>query len=194
MVEWKKLFSRTILDRGKSCHSGGEVVGLHTEEGISYAAMLVGSELYRTSVTIRGGEIADLQCNCPFFRQPGIRCKHQAALLYAVEARAGAIMRDDEKSAARIAADCTAEEAEEFLRLAIDCKSLRCTAILLDRRAGGESIYSPDTFTLDDLPEDPFGPRPGEAAQGDNDPLRMLFGAETVRALRRQMEEDARQA
>ena len=190
MVAWKTLFSRSILERGKSCWSGGEVVGLHTEEGVSYAAMLVGSELYRTSVTIRGGEIADLQCNCPFFRKQGIRCKHQAALLYAVEARAGGIMRDDEKSAA----ECAPEDTEEFLRLAIDCRSLRCTAILLNRRAVGESRFSPDTFTLDDLPDDPFGPAAGEAAQGDNDPLRMLFDAELTEALHWQMEEDERQA
>ncbi len=176
MLNRKVLFSPSIYERGRDCEKDGAVVGLH-RAGTVWEAMVVGTELYRVQAQISRGEVISLICNCPHANK-GNRCKHMAAAFWALENRAGDCVNDDDAKLSKRVQTLPTDEAEFCLQLAIDCNSTRCTALLLNLKSEGDAQkFSPDEFTLDDLPDDALsGETPDR--QGDNAPLKLLFPEE----------------
>lgn len=81
-VYWEEAFTRTILTRGLEYYHTGKV---HLTESSheKYAATVSGSEEYEVSIQLAQGIVTKMQCNCPYAGD-GLRCKHMAAVLYAV--------------------------------------------------------------------------------------------------------------
>lgn len=176
MLIWNAGYEATILGRGKSCFRDGAVVGLHRGPQ-AWQALAVGTKLYRVGAGIERGRVAALQCNCPYAKQ-GHRCKHMAALFYALEARGQDVMNDDDAVLSGRVDALSSDETEELLQLAIDANSTRCTALLLNHKAAGNAPeFSLDEFTLDDLPADALAGR-AKDIQGDNGAMKLLFPEE----------------
>ena len=178
MINWKEtVMDYRLLSRGRSCFDEGGIVGLNRSFDGVWNAIAVGSELYRVNAQISNGKIADLSCSCPYATKYGIKqtCKHEAALFYAMETLAPGVLQDDDSVLSNTVNGMSADATENALQLAIDTRSTRCAAILLNHKNDvGNEQFSPDEFTLDDLPADAVGHYAD--VQGDNDPLRLLFG------------------
>lgn len=173
---WHSGFEGWILGRGKNCFKDGAVVGLH-RGALEWQALVVGTKLYRVSAGIERGRVTSLRCNCPYAKQ-GKRCKHMAALFYAMEAQGQAVLKDDDSALSDKLAVLSTDEAENLLQLAIDANSTRCTALLLNHKAEeGAPEFSLDEFTLDDLPAYALAGR-REEVQGDNGAMKLLFPEE----------------
>lgn len=97
VLTWKHLFEPHILARGEYYYFDGAVTKLEENDN-GYAAVVVGNDAYEVEIEIEGDEIVDMTCTCPYAAE-GNRCKHMAAVLYAVSAR------DDEEAAAAHAAE-----------------------------------------------------------------------------------------
>jgi len=83
-VKWDYLFSHLILSRGSQYYRKGQVQNL-VQNGSDYRAEVVGSVVYRVSVQLANERAPKLTCTCPY-AQEGKRCKHMAAVLYAIDA------------------------------------------------------------------------------------------------------------
>ena len=173
---WYTGFEGPILGRGKSCFKDGAVVGLHRGT-LEWQALVVGTKLYRVGAGMERGRVTSLRCNCPYAKE-GKRCKHMAALFYALEAKGTDILNDDDSALSGRLDRLFADEVETLLQLAIDVNSTRCTALLLNHKAAGDApAFSLDEFTLDDLPADALAGRT-EDRQGDNGAMKLLFPEE----------------
>ena len=181
-MRWQTLFSPTILGRGRNCFEDGEVVGLH-RDAEAWRALAVGTMIYRVETKIDQGSVTALACNCPHAKK-GNRCKHMAALFCALAEMGDDALRDDDQALSARLDALTPAEADALLQLAIDANSTRCTAVLLNHKSDGDApAFSPDEFTLDDLPPDALAA--GEIDhQGDNDPMKLLF-PEKIQAMRK---------
>ncbi|MBR1759205.1 MAG: SNF2 helicase associated domain-containing protein [Lachnospiraceae bacterium] len=84
-MNWKYLFERTRLDRGRRYYIDGRVTLREESEGL-YVANVFGSRIYRVEVRTKGDRVTSLSCNCPD-GAAGHRCKHIAAVLYAIDAK-----------------------------------------------------------------------------------------------------------
>ncbi len=83
---WEKHFSSQSLMRGKVYYDTGRVKDIEVlADGNIFKATVMGTEAYRVVVQISNNRIRALHCTCPFARD-GHNCKHEAALLYAIEA------------------------------------------------------------------------------------------------------------
>ena len=82
--DWRGLFAPWILERGKLYFESGAVLSIDkTEDG--YKAVVKGSEDYNVSIDVdECGEFIDADCDCPY-SEAGNYCKHEAAVLYAIE-------------------------------------------------------------------------------------------------------------
>ena len=173
---WYTGFEGPILGRGKSCFKDGAVVGLHRGT-LEWQALVVGTKLYRVGVGMERGQVTSLRCNCPYAKE-GKRCKHMAALFYALEARGQEVLNDNDSALSRKLDALSSDEAETLLQLAIDVNSTRCTALLLNHKAAGDTpTFSLDEFTLDDLPSDALAGRTQDI-QGDSGAMKLLFPEE----------------
>lgn len=83
MKNWKKLFSKTILDRGYGYYLEGAVEDISKEDD-AITATVSGTELYTVDIYLDNGEIYDMDCDCPY-AENGNNCKHMAAVLYELE-------------------------------------------------------------------------------------------------------------
>ena len=176
MLKWTDRFNDTILGRGRLLAKNGAVVGLHRSPP-DWRAMVVGTELYSVSVRIEKGQAVGTACSCPYAAH-GENCKHMAAVFYILGKRFPDIVTDDDAALTARLNTLSPDETEDALQFAIECGSTRCVVILLNRRsADGQLKFSPDEFTLDDIPEDML-PGAKADAQGDNDPMKLLFPEE----------------
>lgn len=82
--DWRGLFAPWILERGKLYFESGAVLSINkTEDG--YKAVVEGSEDYNVSIDVdECGEFIDADCDYPY-SEAGNYCKHEAAVLYAIE-------------------------------------------------------------------------------------------------------------
>lgn len=79
-------FSKTIQRRGKQYFEQNRVFSLEGKDN-RYSALILGTQPYHTTLTLNAkGNIAKASCDCPY-AQDGYRCKHEAALYYALEER-----------------------------------------------------------------------------------------------------------
>ena len=171
MLKWQELFPPHILHRGEDCFQNSAVWGLG-RGAAGWEAVVVGTELYPVEIVIDRGEITRAECACPF-AEKGKRCKHMAAVLYSMEERWPEVLADRDDALSEKLPDYSSDETDTALKLAIDVLSMRCTALLLNR-SNGEDRFSPDEFTLDDLPAE-YGQQEEQERQGRNDPLRFLY-------------------
>ena len=82
-LAWKSLFTGTIRGRGLDYYRNGKVKQIQKKE-TGAAAVLAGTVDYHVSVQWKNGKIESMTCDCPYARD-GMNCKHEAALLYALE-------------------------------------------------------------------------------------------------------------
>lgn len=79
---WINLFSMNILKRGKSYFNTGKVrVLARTPNEVS--GLVRGTSAYTVRISFNDGQVKDMYCSCPY-AQSGERCKHQAAMLFAL--------------------------------------------------------------------------------------------------------------
>ena len=170
---WYTGFDGPILGRGKSCFRDGAVVGVHRET-LEWQALVVGTKLYRVGVGMERGIVTSMRCNCPYAKE-GQRCKHMAALFYALEVQGQDVLIDNDSTLSGRLETLSSDEIETLLQLAIDVNSTRCTALLLNHRAAADApAFSLDEFTLDDLPADALAGKTQDK-QGDNGAMKLLF-------------------
>ena len=81
--DWKELFAPHILQRGLACYREGAVETLR-REGDVVKAIVLGSQRYRVEIGLKGGNITDWSCDCPY-ASDGTPCKHLAAVFYGLE-------------------------------------------------------------------------------------------------------------
>ena len=80
----EKRFGSSILQRGKIYFQNGSVT-IRQKIDTTYFAVVHGTEDYHVHLALSDkGRIASASCNCPY-AQNGHFCKHEAALLYAVQ-------------------------------------------------------------------------------------------------------------
>ncbi|HLD71891.1 hypothetical protein A3A67_03995 [Candidatus Peribacteria bacterium RIFCSPLOWO2_01_FULL_51_18] len=77
--------NETIVKRGQRYFKGGHVRDLEEIDDGRWRALVEGTEVYETTVTISGGAISHHRCNCPY--DFGQYCKHEIAVLYAIRER-----------------------------------------------------------------------------------------------------------
>lgn len=80
---WKKLFRKTILDRGYGYYLEGAVEDISREDDV-ISATVSGTELYEVEIFLDHDEVYDMDCDCPY-AEDGNYCKHMAAVLYELE-------------------------------------------------------------------------------------------------------------
>ncbi len=80
--EFEKMFNPEILRRGKEYYRSGAVYGLSLKGDIVESTVL-GSEKYHVAVRFNESGIDEMYCDCPY-SEKGRRCKHAAAVLYAI--------------------------------------------------------------------------------------------------------------
>ena len=79
-MNWKNLFSKTILDRGRKYYNWGAVDDIRIENG-QCDAIVTGSKKYQVSVWKKANYQLGMSCTCPYAKDGG-RCKHMAAVCY----------------------------------------------------------------------------------------------------------------
>ena len=154
MLNWRSGFTRQILQRGNDCRKNHAVWGLNRGPS-SWEAVVVGTEMYPVEIA---------------FNQDGIT---DAAVLLSMERRWPESLQDRDDKLAKKLDSYSSDEIDLALKFSIDVLSMHCTALLLNR-SKGEERFSPDEFTLDDLPEE-YGQNKNQEQQGDNDPLLFLY-------------------
>lgn len=83
MNDWKKLFTKTILERGMGYYQNG-AVEIKSADDRLIEAEVEGSETYNVSIWLEDGAVDDMSCDCPY-ADDGNNCKHMAAVLFAAE-------------------------------------------------------------------------------------------------------------
>ncbi len=79
-MDWKKLFTSHILDRGYDYYCDGAVENIDISDEV-IKADIIGTEFYEIEISLCNGEVADMHCSCPY-AESGSNCKHMAAVLY----------------------------------------------------------------------------------------------------------------
>lgn len=82
-MNWKRYFSKIILERGKTYYQRGKVRDLSYKDDV-YHAKVVGNSIYKVEIKIRNDKLIYMECSCPY-AQSGNYCKHMAAVMYAVD-------------------------------------------------------------------------------------------------------------
>lgn len=179
MLEWKKQFSRIILDRGEAYFIQKKVKNL-TEKNGSYTAYVTGERGYSVYIGIHDDKITRMSCNCPF-AGGGNKCKHMAAVLFAVED----LKREEETRAAAeelnkmLAAEHNNEpEKYQYFRLAairedmqLDAVSMRTGMKLIEENK--IELKNISTGYLDNYEEDFVAQLEGVGKEGRKNPFRV---------------------
>lgn len=80
----EKRFGSLILQRGKKYFEDG-LVTIRQKIDTTYFAVVHGTEDYHVHLALNDlGRVSSMSCNCPY-AQGGHYCKHEAALLYAIQ-------------------------------------------------------------------------------------------------------------
>lgn len=87
MRAWQQRFSNKVLERGYQYYEAEAIDEIQTQDGIT-TAKIKGSHVYQVQVRYQNGKLSWATCDCPYARS-GHYCKHEAALLYAMDAQKG---------------------------------------------------------------------------------------------------------
>lgn len=79
-MNWKKLFTNQILERGYDYYCENAVENLDISEDM-IRADVIGSEDYEVEISLNNKDVTDMYCSCPY-ASDGRNCKHMAAVLY----------------------------------------------------------------------------------------------------------------
>ncbi len=80
-MKWEKYFDEIILKRGEGYYKKGKVIDFQTD-GRLRTATVIGSDEYAVLIEFDdAGEVADMQCNCPYAEKSEY-CKHMAAVMF----------------------------------------------------------------------------------------------------------------
>ena len=82
-MEWKDLFSDSILRGGQEYLSGGAVHNITVQNGL-ISADVSGVEEFHVKIKVANDSVEEMDCSCPL-AQTGTKCKHMAAVLFASE-------------------------------------------------------------------------------------------------------------
>ncbi|MEI8229923.1 MAG: hypothetical protein WCG83_02180 [Candidatus Peregrinibacteria bacterium] len=74
-----------IVKRGQRYFKDGHVRDLEEVDDGRWKALVEGTEVYETTITVSEGTISHHRCNCPY--DLGQYCKHEVAVLYAIRER-----------------------------------------------------------------------------------------------------------
>ncbi len=85
LSSFEGAFDPAVLERGRAYHRGGHVLRVEYAGGGLYSADVEGSRLYEVTAGIEGDEVFRLACDCPY--ADSARCKHMAAVLFALRER-----------------------------------------------------------------------------------------------------------
>ena len=80
LTGWKERFAPQILRRGEDYFYSGAVRSL-SWDGAALSAVVSGTDDYAVEITVSGGAVEDMDCDCPYAEQDN--CKHMAAALFA---------------------------------------------------------------------------------------------------------------
>lgn len=95
-MEWKHLFSETIVGRGRLYYKQRVVQNIQkTEEEIT--ASVIGTDNYNVSIKYGNNSIVSMGCNCPY-AQSGENCKQMAAVLFECESVFPELMKEQDES------------------------------------------------------------------------------------------------
>ena len=79
---WKEIFENRILRRGLLYWRDGKVMNL-TKSDKKVTALVKGTSNYFVEIDFDGGTPVEMYCTCPYAAK-GERCKHMAAVMYAM--------------------------------------------------------------------------------------------------------------
>ena len=91
MLQWQHHFANATLARGREYFRSGRVKELEKIDS-TYFAQVYGSYKYSVIITLRGSTVSNMECSCPY-AEGGENCKHMAAVLYAIQAENGPMVR-----------------------------------------------------------------------------------------------------
>lgn len=140
-MHWKQLFEPRILDRGRTYWRAGNVLTLEAN-GDTIAATVEGSEEYDVRIDLRGNEIANMSCTCPY-AQGGENCKHMAAALFAWSEEARPAEPEPDGDALKVlVADADEATVRDFLAdvLQRDPRLRERFERLLDPKRAGDAL------------------------------------------------------
>jgi SNF2 family DNA or RNA helicase/uncharacterized Zn finger protein len=85
-LNWQSFFQKAILRRGQRYYQQHKVRDLHYDQKKQrWIAQIRGSQLYQTEILVGpNGDLAGFSCTCPYAAS-GLPCKHEAAMLFALE-------------------------------------------------------------------------------------------------------------
>ena len=101
MKDWEKLFSRTILSRGREYFQDGRVRDLRSQGEDAYVATVWGKHSYRVQIRFEPDGEPVMRCSCPYIVTWADKCKHMAAVMCAIEDRYGVDDGDTEPGVLR---------------------------------------------------------------------------------------------
>ena len=81
-MDWKRYFSKKVLERGYDYYLDGRVQEIEFENGICFATVQ-GNYKYCVQIEPLPNGKYDMYCDCPH-AQDGYNCKHMAALMYEI--------------------------------------------------------------------------------------------------------------
>lgn len=93
-MDWKTQFRDYILERGRKYYQNNRVSGLSYKDGL-YRARVLGEVPYNVEVKVKDDQISYMKCSCPH-AAAGNRCKHMAAMMYAIEASGDMLQATEE--------------------------------------------------------------------------------------------------
>lgn len=111
MLNWKKAFRSTMLEKGMQIYNNKRVFDLK-ENNKRYTASVLGTKRYEVSITVQDGKIKSARCQCPVSKGMGW-CEHMAAVLYAVENREHDIEEQQLEEARKRAEQYLREETQK---------------------------------------------------------------------------------
>ena len=143
-MNWKGLFDKKILDRGKEYYESGNVIGLEIAEE-EVTAVVEGTEDYDVSILLHDGDVTEMYCDCPYAEDYG-NCKHMAAVLFAYEkgakSRSVSAVKNKKLTPEEIVAKADEATVREFLLKAVkkDKKMLLSLETIINSRSGNIDI------------------------------------------------------
>lgn len=112
-VKFESDYSRIILKRGLEYYQTGNVKRVVIKDGI-VCAIVNGTNTYHVSLEIKGDEILNTECDCPYFYEHD-ECKHITAVLYYLK-KENAKNTDNDSSVKDILDKIDVKELKKFLK------------------------------------------------------------------------------
>ena len=145
-MEWLRDFPRVIAERGRDYWRRGLVRNLEGNLDV-WQADVLGTRIYEVCADLSNSQSAEYSCNCPM-GENGERCKHMAALRFAIESRkAETSAAAEEKIGSQIARGYAAVSAPKKRTQTVGMQSLFPLKTLRPFNRNAETDTEDDYFT-----------------------------------------------